>query len=159
MILQDFRHDPAKLRQFFFAVFYSQRFCFFWLIGRVFSFRRKKMILVVIVEVGILGKHCFFPRMAGKFLSTRGLGIVFCRVLMKNCGKIYPQRFIHSPQGGVDNGLTHKVELFKLWINGFVLLEGTDIFGEGFQNIVHFGGGFHLCFDLIYCMEHGCVVA
>lgn len=97
------------------------------------------MFLVVIVGLGILGKFCFFPRMTGKILSTAELGIFFCRVLMEKWGKFCPQEFIHNSQMGVDCGMAYKVELFKLWISGFLLLEGTDIFGECFYDIVHFG--------------------
>ena len=125
MILQDFYCDPARGRN---AFFFHKGSVFFLLTGNALAFKRNKMFLVVIVEVGILGKHGFFPRMAGKILSTMELGIVFCRVLMKNYGKIYPQGFIHSPQGGVDDGLVHKVELFELWINGFAVVRANGYF-------------------------------
>lgn len=45
---------------------------------------------------------------------------------------------MHSPQAAVDFSLVYNVELFKLWISGFMSSEGTDIFGECFNDIVHF---------------------
>ena len=96
------------------------------------------MILAVIVELWILGKMCFFPRMVGKTSSTTELGIVLCRVWMKKWRKFCPQEFMHSPQAAVDFSLVYNVELFKLWISGFMSSEGTDIFGECFNDIVHF---------------------
>ncbi len=98
----------------------------------------------------------FSPRTVGEFSSPGRVWKYKRWMLTKKSGENCPQKFTHSSQAIVEirGGIKRRVLIERTGV-----LEGSNIVGEGFDDVADFRGRGHLILDFVNCVEHCSVIA